>query len=250
MKKASPRSSQGLKGINNHAYFQSDKMRLLLLPIFLFSATWLSACATMYTANDPDELVRTFNKAIVAIPRTYYKKYGNEMVYGTFQDVKYDLLHIPKNTKIPLVIFLHGCDGLGSSPGEVSFLARNNYAVIAPNSYARKYKPINCDPYTHRGGLHRGVIFFRLAEAEFAHEIAKTLPWVDKSNIFMMGHSEGGWATAKYTRSLAGRIITGATCNSGWPEYSGISGPRDEPILAIVASKDPWFINNPSTWGD
>jgi hypothetical protein len=67
---------------------------------------------------------------------------------------------------------------------------------------------------------------------------------VDKQNIFMMGFSEGGLTTAKYRNSgLAGRIIVGWTCNSEWPEHTGISGPMDEPILAIVASSDPSFMN-------
>jgi hypothetical protein len=65
----------------------------------------------------------------------------------------------------------------------------------------------------------------------------------------MVGFSEGALATAQYGRGgLAGRIILGWTCNSGWPEYKGISGPRDEPILAVVSSNDPWF-TSPETSG-
>ena len=97
--------------------------------------------------------------------------------------------------------------------------------------------------------MHRDVLDFRLAEASYAHEAAKNLPWVDKRNIFMMGFSEGGITTAQYRRGgLAGRIILGWTCNVGWHEYDGISGPWDEPILAVVASKDPWF-RKPSSSG-
>ena len=86
------------------------------------------------------------------------------------------------------------------------------------------------------------MLRYRLAEARFAYEFAETLPWVDKQNIFLMGLSEGGITTARYGQGgLAGRVILGWTCSAGWTEYRGIVGPRDEPILAVVSLKDPWF---------
>jgi dienelactone hydrolase len=146
---------------------------------------------------------------------------------------------------------MHGCAGFDFyADKDKRFLVRHGYAFLAPDSFARQYKPKSCDPMTHTGGFHRGVLEFRLAEASYAHEVAKTLPWVDQKNIFMMGFSEGGITTARYGRGgLAGRIILGWTCHAPWSEYEGISGPPDEPILAVVASKDPWF-KNPSLSGD
>jgi dienelactone hydrolase len=167
------------------------------------------------------------------------------------KNAKEDLAKRVGEKKIPLVIYLHGCSRFGwSTNNDISFLLRNGYAVLAPNSFARKYKPTSCDSATHTGGLHRGVLDFRLAEASYAHEAAKNLPWVDKRNIFMVGFSEGGLTTAKYGRGgLAGRIILGWTCNSEWSEHNGISGPGDEPILAVVSSNDPWF-RSPGSSGD
>jgi poly(3-hydroxybutyrate) depolymerase len=201
----------------------------------------------MGTTNAPDELARTLDEAFVAIPAEYFKWEipSGMFTFGRMKNVAQDLGKIACDKKIPLVIYLHGCAGLGySSSHDIRFLLRKGYAVLAPSSFARKYKPQSCDPKTYTGGLHRGVLDFRLAEASYAHEAAKNLPWVDKRNIFVMGFSEGGITTAKYRRGgLAGRIILGWTCNAGWPEYNGISGPRDEPILAVVASNDPWFAN-------
>ena len=130
--------------------------------------------------------------------------------------------------KIPLVLYLHGCAGFDwHTNHDISFLLRNGYAVLAPNSNARKYRPTSCDPMTLVGGLFRGILAFRLAEAGHAHEAAKNLAWVDKANIFMMGFSEGGITAAQYDRGgLAGRIILGWTCNAGWPEYNGILAQR------------------------
>lgn len=220
-------------------------LRFLQLSFSFLILFWLNACATMDIANAPDELARTLDDAIVAIPARYFKwdVPSGMFTKGRTKDVLQDLTKIAAEKKIPLVIYLHGCAGFGSASNhDINFLLNNGYAVLAPNSFARKYKPQSCDPNTYTGGFHRGVLYFRLAEATYAHEAAKNLPWVDKRNIFMMGFSEGGITTAQYRRGgLAGRIILGWTCNSGVPEKRGISGPRDEPILAVVASNDPWF---------
>lgn len=228
-------------------------VRFLQLSICFLPVFWLSACATMDTANAPDELVRTLDDAIVAIPAKYFK--GNVpsgmLTWRRMKDVAKDLTKIAGEKKIPLVIYLHGCAGFDDyARQDFNFLLSNGYAVLAPLSFARKYKPQSCDPKNNEGGLHRGVLDFRLAEASYAHRAANSLPWVDKRNIFMMGFSEGGITAAQYRHGgLAGRIILGWTCcNNVWPEYSGISGPQDEPILAVVASNDPWF-SNPWTYG-
>lgn len=57
-----------------------------------------------------------------------------------------------------------------------------------------------------------------------------------------MGLSEGAIATATYVgEALAGRIIEGWTCHTGWPEYRGLNVPSTEPVLALSSENDPWF---------
>jgi len=147
----------------------------------------------MRAANNPEELVRTFDRAIIAIPSKYLNPDDfstSWCMWGLVENVRDELDKIPADSEIPLVIYMHGCAGMGiSGRRDIEFLARNNYAVLAPDSFARKYKPKSCDPRTYTGGLHRGVLGFRLAEARYAHEVARNLPWVDKRNIFMMGFS-------------------------------------------------------------
>jgi len=211
-------------------------------------AVLLSGCATIGATNSPDELARTLDGAIVAIPALYLKSEDSSdrssALYGYFGELKDDLAKKLKGKKVPLVIYMHGCAGrVDHLPyGEINFLVDNNYPVLAPDSFARNHKPTSCSPKTRTGGFYRGTLRLRLAEARNAHETAKTLPWVDQRNIFMMGFSEGGITTAKYGHGgLAGRIILGWTCHSRWPEYEGISGPRDEPILTVFALGDPWW---------
>jgi poly(3-hydroxybutyrate) depolymerase len=221
---------------------------------FLFISTIFAtvyACTAFKSIYDPDELGRTLDNALIEIPIIYLNKDNSTSLGGYFKDVKLEFAKISNKQKIPLVIYLHGCDGIHlSALKDMDFLVRNNYAVIVPDSFARKFRPKSCDHTTYKGGLFRGILSMRLAEARHTHQIVKTLPWVDKHKIFMMGQSEGGITTAKYSHGgLAGRIITGWTCHSGWPDHAGISGPKDEPILSFVASNDPWF-NKPPLSGD
>jgi hypothetical protein len=65
-----------------------------------------------------------------------------------------------------------------------------------------------------------------------------------------MGHSEGGIAVATAPLpGLAARVIEGWGCHAGWPEYRGLAAPESEPVLALVASDDPWF-RSPVLSGD
>ena len=70
------------------------------------------------------------------------------------------------------------------------------------------------------------VLKIRLIDAEHAVTQAKKLDWVDKNNVFLVGHSEGGITTARYNpeskiASVTARVIEGWTCNAGWDEYRG-----------------------------
>jgi hypothetical protein len=125
------------------------------------------------------------------------------------------------------------------------------YAVVLPDSYARKYKPKSCDLTTITPGLHRGVLAWRHAEADYAIKQARTIPWLDADNVFLAGLSEGGVTVATYRgEPVNARIIEGWTCRSTlWAEYVGMNAPESEPVLALVSAEDPWFYKRP-TAGD
>lgn len=222
--------------------------QFIQISICIIISFWLSACGMMFAANNPEELKRTYNQAIVAIPPNYYgAKALKTMVYlapsQRMQEIKQDIAEILAEKKIPLVIYLHGCAGFSrTSEHDIHFLVRNGYAVIAPDSFARNYRPQRCNTSTYDAYLTSGVVTYRLAEANYAYKEAYNLPWIDKQNIFLMGFSEGGKGVANYSQGgLAGRIILGWTCNAGWGEDGGVFGPDNEPIFAAVASKDPWY---------
>ena len=145
-----------------------------------------------------------------------------------------------------MILYLHGCTGIERNErADAYHLTRAGYAVIMPDSYARRERPSNCKPTTKAAGFFRGVYRFRFEEVDYALEQIKQLPWVDQDNVFLMGFSEGGVTTAAYPRGdFTARVILGWTCHAGdWYEINGVRAPEDEPVLAIVSRRDLWFQN-------
>jgi len=124
---------------------------------------------------DPDELKRTWDGAKVRIP----------LDTGVIKASIINLRNVPTGNKFPAVIYMHGCNGF--HPGtdrRVDFLAKLNFAAIAPNSFARIKVPSSCEPMTHKAGMYRSTLIMRQNEAEYAIQEARNLTWVDSKNIF------------------------------------------------------------------
>ena len=192
--------------------------------------------------SDPAEMERAWQAALVRIPEP-----GGGYVSTTIAELRGGGLS-PEGVW-PVVIYMHGCSGIWSgTKTRIGFLARNGYAAIAPASFARLKYPRSCRPDTHQGGLYRPTLKMRQNDAGYAIAKAKTLPWVDTSNVFLMGLSQGGITTATFSssrpeHSLRARIVEGWTCRAGWTEYGGINAPETEPVLTLVGAEDPWFKN-------
>jgi hypothetical protein len=191
--------------------------------------------------SDPEELKRTWDDAKVRIP----------LDTGVVKATMKNLGQIPRDRKFPLIIYMHGCNGFWTGTDRrVDFLAELNFAVIAPNSFARKKVPTSCEPLKHRGGLYRPTLIMRQYEAAYTIQEARKLAWVDGDNIILMGLSQGGITTATFSgEPVKARIIEGWGCHAGWPEYRGLKAAKNEPVLSLVSEKDPWF-QNPMLQGD
>ena len=188
--------------------------------------------------SSPDELHRTWQAALVRIPK-------HRQVYaGQISDLPMEAL--PVKEKLPTVIYLHGCSGIWwGTYIRLEFFAENGFAVIAPASFARAKYPKSCDPATKRAGLYRETLKMRQYDALNAIRNAKQLDWVDSRNIFLVGFSQGGITSATLSTNIDttvnARVVEGWTCHAGWNEYRGINAPVSEPVLALVADQDPWF---------
>ena len=190
--------------------------------------------------SDPAEMERVWQAALVRIPKS-----GGGYVTTTIAELHED--GISPEGVWPTVIYMHGCSGIWSgTKTRIDFLARNGYAVVAPASLARLKYPQSCKEDAYQGGLYRPTLKMRQYDAGYAIAKAKTLTWVDSSNVFLMGLSQGGITAATFSstrreHSLRARIVEGWTCHAGWHEYIGINAPESEPVLALVGDKDPWF---------
>jgi poly(3-hydroxybutyrate) depolymerase len=208
--------------------------------LLLLGACLLSACASQSLFEGPSDLQLTWERAMVALPPSAPDK---KPIVTRMRDLEHVAPSFdPGKAPVPTVIYMHGCTGLGS--GDAAFLrhlARHGYAVIAPDSMARRYRPWQCDPKTKTGGHNTFVYDFRQAEISYALDRLPTVSWVDRRNLFLAGASEGGVAAALYRGGeFRARIIAQWTCHGG-PLIRGLSAPDDEPVLSIVRKKDPWY---------
>lgn len=190
--------------------------------------------------DNPQQIMRTWDAAIIRIPQGIGRSKRT-----SFEELKAEFGSGKR--KFPTAIYMHGCSGIW--PGtlqRVKFLADSGFLVIAPASMARTVYAQSCNPSTHDGGMFRPVLGMRQLDAGYAIETAKTLPYVDPDNMVLIGLSEGGIVTAKFTprnerQKVSARVVEGWTCNAGWFEYAGMNAPKDEPVLTLVGAGDPWF---------
>lgn len=205
----------------------------------------VQACASGGLLAPTSDLERTWTNALVALPPLpsgAARPVGRLGRVLSGADLPVRLGNTPTGAKLPVVLYLHGCTGLGSSSRAfMSWLAGNGYAVIAPDSMARKFRPLQCDPKTKSGGYNLYVYEFRLAEVAYALEQIEKLPWVDLDRLFLVGISEGGVAAALYRGDgFRAHAILQWTCHGG-PLVRGIAAPADTPILSVVYARDPWY---------
>lgn len=197
----------------------------------------VSACDMPLLATSSD-LERTWTSALVILP-------AGELAAPITARIGSPRIERWRNSrqhraKVPAVIYMHGCTGFGDTR-LLATLARAGFAVIAPDSMARRYRPLQCDPKTRTGGQHLFVYDFRQAEISYALERIRSLDWVDRDGLFLVGVSEGAVATALYRGDeFRARVIAQWTCN-GAAAVRGIGAPPGTPILAIVHARDPWY---------
>jgi len=184
------------------------------------------------------DVARTFEEATLVLPGGP----GLPPVVGPRDDdaVSRRLSEIEDERPLPTVMYLHGCTGLDNLE-PLRELARSGFAVIAPNSFARRFRPLQCRPSRRTGGDNVFVYDFRLTEISYAvHRLAEA-QWVDHERLFLFGVSEGGVAVALYRGDeFRARVIAQWTCH-GNPFIRGLAAPVDEPILAVVRDNDPWY---------
>lgn len=210
-------------------------LRALGLALFL-----LAGCSSAATSpSGRSDLELTWYSAPAALPaRTADKVKETTVEDPVFQRMISSL----EGRRLPVVLYLHGCTGIEKSDRRIMrALSRAGFLVIAPDSMARQYRPRQCKPRKKTGGFNLFVYDFRQAEINFALQQLRRDEWADTGNLFLVGSSEGGLAAAQYRgAAFRARVITKWTCH-GSHLVRGLAAPPDEPVLAIVRKKDPWY---------
>ncbi len=194
------------------------------LPIFV-ALCFLAACQTGIN-SESDKL--TWTMSFYSLPdnlRINFPCKNNFMKAAGMRKRCFSAME--GKAKIPAVIFLHGCGGLGGNSIDAMNLFSNaGYSVFAPNSFARPGRARSC-------GRVRGVMHFRDAEIRQALFELKKFSWIDQSKLVLAGFSEGGIAAAEFGGSaFKARVILGWGCSRG------IAASSDVPVLNLVGERD------------
>lgn len=155
-----------------------------------------------------------------------------------------ELANLPQ--AYPVVIYMHGCAGI-FKPHDLRWgqaLANRGFVVIQPDSMARSGRVSNCNVETRRATqAFKQWAYYREQEIDYALEQVQKSKWANVQNIFLIGHSEGGIATALYSgKGFRANVIMGWNCTQRqYPRYDGLASPKNVPIMTINKTMDPWF---------
>ena len=161
------------------------------------------------------------------------------------------LKNIKNEKKLPVVIYLHGCTGV-YPPHDFEWakeISKNGFIVIIPDSMARENRKSNCDPRV-KGGTNAFPMAYKYRQEEITYAFDQLLlsAWADERNLFLMGHSEGGIATAQSKHvGFKGKIISAWTCTQkNNPSFGSIQSPKEVPLLAVAYLDDAWRKGKPT----
>lgn len=188
-------------------------LRNLLIILLLVSSTSFA---------QPFGVEKSWEKGIAYIPDHFFNKAP--------PDVLLDKTY-------PILVLMHGCTGITQEERSwANIISKLGFIVILPDSFARPGRISNCSTSTFSGtGNFPYADYYRQQEITYALEKLQEVTWSDKNNIFLMGHSEGGRASAFASHSeFKGKII------SGWNCVGRIYGDKNMPMLAVAYLNDPW----------
>ncbi|TXL71766.1 hypothetical protein FHP25_28255 [Vineibacter terrae] len=204
-----------------------------------FKAVCLTA-AMMYvipaSAVDPTfDVERSWSGALVVMPTLP----GVDPVIARMTDaINYNYFAAVKRGT-PVAIYLHGSTGIEKGHiHDMKVLAQGGFISIAPDSFKRKGRKMQCDLNMNCGGFpdaHK----WRIEEIRYSLVMLRTQPWVDTNRLILMGHSEGAIAAGNWRGTeFRAVILHGWMCRNYDEQTSGLKTPSTVPVLNITSSKD------------
>ncbi len=221
-------------------------MYIFLFTWFVFSIFPIQAAEKHFKPNwlavsEPKELNRTWTSALVWLP----EKIGGIRGKLLRDEKELDSMIREKldGSKLPLILFLHACEGLGHHRDDIENYSKLGFAVIALDSFARDHHPMACYEEKEQYIKYYDIaVAFRKAELDYAVERIKKLPWVDANNKFLVGSGIGGMVVAHYQGiEFAGHVIEGWGCRHPHKVFDGIWAPPKVRIYSVVSKNDRWY---------
>jgi dienelactone hydrolase len=144
----------------------------------------------------------------------------------------------------PAVVMMHDCSGLGplssGAPGRwTKQLLSQGYVVILPDSFSTRGYPNGICTDASKGRYDVRP-FVRARDARAARGFLRTLSYVDKERIGLMGGSHGGFTTL-VTLSRPGSGFAAAVALYPRCQFSQQLKP-DMPLLILIGELDDWTL--------
>ncbi len=219
------------------------------------SLLWISAAFTFednrpwqpdwLAVSDKSELDRTWRQALIYLPKQAGEHFGRLLAKP--KPFTEELNLNPSKPKLPTILYLHSCEGLGPHREDLKRFSGLGFVVIAPDSFAREHRPLGCDEERERFIRYFDIaVAFQKAELDYAVQRLQEFSWIDRNNLFLIGSGIGGMVAAHYQGAdFAGHVIEGWGCRGPNPVFNGIWAPKDVRIFSTVSRNDPWFQKNP-----
>lgn len=184
----------------------------------------------------------TFNEGFIGIPAGVAGL--TEPFYGLLKSAKEKLPDVFKSgEKLTTIFYMQGSGEFNKGATFRKWIAgEGGYVFFAPNSHKGKGRPTYSSPVPKN--VYEQVHEYRQAEIKYAVSRLNEIPFIDMSKMFLMGCSEGAFATARYAgQEFKARIVLSWTCEHGYyTDYPKVgSSYENHPFLNIVGRDDAFF---------
>jgi len=182
----------------------------------------------------------TYRYAYVGFPKGFagIKK----AFYGSYDAFKNKYPNITTDQIYPTLLYMHGSSGLYRGEMYRKYIVEElGFIFFAPNSHKIKNRPFYKSPT--KKSKYTKVHKLRIAEIDYNYKKLSKLKFIDTQNIFLMGNSEGGLASAIFkSKKFSGRIITAFSCESSYfYKNFKLGSQKSEPFLNIIGTHDEFF---------
>ena len=154
-------------------------------------------------------------------------------------------LVVPKGEgPFPAVVLMHGCAGLDPEVRKgndihVRHLVSEGFVTLVLDSFGpRRLRDVVCNEGDEMWAAYR----YRQRDAVSALRFLRSQPFVDGSNVFVMGQSHGGGVVLRLARSRTIPVSDRFRAAVAYYPWCGnqLREPLHTPVLVLIGEDDDW----------